>query len=281
MSFRYVSNNGDALEFGPDSPYWADEDAFRTYEVSPSLVRNAVTRFTRDAATYTVPITISAATEAEGAALLERLQQAFEHDVRAMRPGRIEVGDHYARGYVTAFELSCDDSLGLWEVELEAKVMLPSPTWVMERSRSFDPGDGGEVSGGLNYPYDFPFDFVSGVAHRRITNPLTWACPVRIVIYGEAHNPYVYIGDNRYEVDVDVPAGGSLTIDAMDKGQILLRDQWGNATNVFDRRIDGAAGSGTYVFEPIPAGVSEVSWDGSFPFEVTLCGERSWVPCTT
>ena len=63
MSFRYVSNNGDVIEFGGDSPYYADADAFREYEVDYSMVRNTVTRFTNDPAKVTFPITISAKTQ--------------------------------------------------------------------------------------------------------------------------------------------------------------------------------------------------------------------------
>lgn len=281
MSFRYVSNNGDTIEFGGDSAFYADSDAFRNYDTDYTLVHNAVARFNREAATHALPITIFADTETQGAALLDRLQQAFDHDVRAHKAGRFEIDEYYAHAYVPTFEFSCGDSHGLYEIEVDAKVLLPNPVWILESRKSFNPSDGGDTSRGLNYPYNFPFNFKAGVSIRQITNPLSWPCAVRIVIYGEAHNPYIYIGDNRYEVDVDVPDGGTLTIDGLDKSQIVLRDQYGNATNVFDRRISGAQGSGTYVFEPIPSGVNAVTWDGSFPFDVVLCGERSWAPCTT
>lgn len=281
MIFQYVSNNGDTIPFGGDSPYYADSDAFRSYKVDYDLVRNAVTRFTHEAAGFAFPITISAATEAEGAALLDRLQQAFEHDVRMNTAGRVEIGDYYARAFATSFVLSCDDSLGLYEIEVEAKILLPYPMWVLESSKSFNPSDGGATSRGLNYPYNFPFNFNSGITSRQITNPLSWPCAVKIVIYGEAHNPYVYIGDNRYEIDVDVPEGGLLVIDALDKSKIELRDQYGNVENVFNKRISGTPGSGTYIFEPIPSGVNPITWDGSFSFDVILCGERSFIPCTT
>lgn len=281
MSFRYVSNNGDAIEFGGDSAFYADSDAFRTYDTDYTLVHNAVARFNREAASHELPITIFADTETQGAALLDRLQQAFDHDVRAHKAGRFEIDEYYAHAYVPTFTFACGDSHGLYEIEVKAKVLFPNPVWILESRKSFNPSDGGDTSRGLNYPYNFPFNFKAGVSIRQITNPLSWPCAVRIVIYGEAHNPYIYIGDNRYEVDVDVPDGGTLTIDGLDKSQIVLRDQYGNATNVFDRRISGAQGSGTYVFEPIPSGVNAVTWDGSFPFDVVLCGERSWAPCTT
>ena len=51
--------------------------------------------------------------------------------------------------------------------------------------------------------------------------------------------------------------------------------------NVFNKRISGTPGSGTYIFEPIPSGVNPITWDGSFSFDVILCGERSFIPCMT
>lgn len=280
MTFRYVSNNGDTIEFGIGSPYYADADALRKYEVDYDMVRNAVTRFNHEAASIALAISISAGTQDEGAQLLDRLQQAFDHDVRSNKAGRLEIDEYYTHAFITTFGFSCDDSLGLWETEVDAKVLLPNPVWILESTRKFNPTDGNAERRGLNYPHNFPFNFCGGVATRRIVNPLSWECPVRIVIYGEAHNPYVYIGDNRYEVDVDVPAGGLLIIDCLDKSKIELRDQYGNSTNVFDKRISGVKGSGTYIFEPIPSGENAVTWDGSFPFDVTLCGERSWAPCS-
>ena len=281
MSFRYVSNNGDTIDFGLESPYFADADALRSYDVGYNMVRNAVTRFNHEPASISLPISISARSEAEGAALLDRLQQAFDHDVRDSRAGRFEVDDYYTKAFVTTFEFSCDESLGLYEIELETKVLLPNPVWVLESKRSFNPSQDDREMRGLNYPYNFPFNFCSGVLTRNIVNPLSWPCAVRIIIYGVAHNPYIYIGGNRYEVDVDVPEGGLLVIDGLDKSRIELRDQYGKSENVFNRRISGTQGSGTYIFEPIPSGVQTVTWDGSFAFDVYLCGERSWLPCTT
>lgn len=280
MSFRYVSNNGDTIDFGLKSPYFADADALRSYQMDYSMVRNTVTRFSHDPASVPLPITISADTESQGSALLDRLQQAFEHDVRANEPGRFEFGDYYTQAFVVTFEFLCDDSLGLFEIELATKVLFPNPVWILESKRSFNPSTQDKSMRGLNYPHNFPFNFCSGVLSRRLVNPLSWPCPVKIIVYGAAKNPYIYIGDNRYEVDVDVAEGGLLIIDGLDKSKIELRDQYGNTSNVFNRRISGTQGSGTYIYEPIPRGESIVTWDGSFAFDVILCGERSLLPCT-
>lgn len=280
MTFRYVSNNGDTIEFSKTSPFWADADQLRQYEIKYSLVRNTVTRFDREAAELSLPITISAPNQMQGAKLLDRLQQAFEHDIRANKAGRLEVDGYYSNAFITTFGLQCESSLGLYEIELETNVLLPNPVWIYEQKHEFNVARGDGDGQGLNYPHNYPFNFYSGISANIIKNSFSWPCPVRIIIYGAATNPYIHIGNNRYEIKTDVPQGATLTIDGFDKSKIVLKDKYGGVENVFSKRLPGAQGSGTYIFESIPPGVNQVVWDGSFSFDVVLLSERSWVPCT-
>lgn len=281
MSFYYEGSDGKRIELGGESPYFADPDALRNYEVDYSLIQNKVTRFTHDARKVDLPITITADTEEAGAALMEELVLAFERDIRNNAPGRFWIDDYWTQAFVQTLEFDCDGSHGLWEIELATKALLPEPVWVLERKREFSTKKDDDDRRGMNYPHNFPFNFCSGTGTGTITNSLAWPCDVRIVIYGAATNPYIYIGENRYEVDVEVPEGGTLTIDGLDKSQIVLRDSRGHAENVFHRRLQGTQGSGTYIFEQVPSGSQAVTWDGSFDFDVYLLGERSWPPCST
>lgn len=279
VTFRYESNGNDVIELDGSSSYFADADALRSYEVAYDMVKNAVTRFKRDAATFELPITISAETPDEGARLLDRMQLAFDHDVRLGKPGRIVLDGYYAQAFVTTFGLSCEEMHGLFEITTRATVLLPDPVWINERTVEFNIDPGSDAVNGLNYPHDYPYDYAGGVYVSKLVNLLSWPCAVRIVIYGPASNPYVHIGGNRYEVDVEVPDGGMLVIDGLDKSKIELRDQYGRAENVFSKRIPGIPGSGTYIFEEVPPGHHAITWDGTFRLDVTLLGERSWVPC--
>lgn len=279
VTFRYVSNSNETIELDGSGPYFADADILRSYEVAYDMVRNAVTRFKREPATFELPITVSAQTPEEGARLIERLQLAFDHDVRLGKPGRIVLDGHYAHAFVTTFGLSGEDMHWLFEVRVNATVLVPDPVWISDETLEFNIDPGSDAVNGLNYAHDFAFDYAGGVYASELENPLSWPCPARIVVYGPASNPYVYIGDNRYEIDVDVPEGGKLVIDGLDKSKIELFDRYGRAENVFSKRIAGAPGSGTYIFEEVPPGRHAITWDGTFHLDVTLLGERSWVPC--
>lgn len=279
VTFRYESNGKEIIELDGSGPYFADADVLRGYEVAYDMVKNAVTRFRRDAASFELPITISAKSPQEGAELLDRMQLAFDHDVRLGKPGRLILDGYYTHTFITAFALSREDMHDLFEIVVQANVLVPDPVWISEMTLEFNIDPGSDTVNGFDYAHDYSYDYTGGVYASKLENPLSWPCAARIVIYGPASNPCVYIGSNRYEVDVEVPDGGMLVIDGLDKSKIDLFDRYGRPENVFSSRIPGAPGSGTYIFEEVPPGYNAITWDGSFRLDVTLLGERSWVPC--
>ena len=281
VTFRYVSNGNDVIELDGSGPYFADADTIRGYEVAYDMVKNAVTRFKREAATFELPITISAQTQQDGAQLLDRLQLALDYDVRLGKPGKLVLDGFYSHAYITAFAISTEDMHGLFEITVQTSVLVPNPVWISEKTLEFNIDPGSNAVNGFDYAYDYPHDYTGGVYASELENQLSWPCAARIVVYGPASNPCVFIGDNRYEVDVDVPEGGMLIIDGLDKSKIELLDRYGRSENVFSMRIAGVPGSGTYIFEEVPPGRHVITWDGTFRLDVTLLGERSWVPCLT
>lgn len=130
----------------------------------------------------------------------------------------------------------------------------------------------------LDYPHNYPYDYQKTSSTESITPSVLTPSDVRLVIYGPAVNPYVIVGDNRYQVNVTVPAGGYLTVDGRDKS-ILLTLADGTVQNVFSSGVrGGGAGGGSYIFEQIPAGESEVTYDGSFGFDLGWYEEEGEPP---
>ena len=119
----------------------------------------------------------------------------------------------------------------------------------------------------LDYPHDYPHDYMRTSYAESITPSVLTPSNVHFVIFGPAVNPYVIVGDNTYQVNVTVPAGGYLTVDGRDKTIVLtLAD--GTIQNVFSAGVRGSGqGGGNYVFEPVAPGEQSVSWDGSFGFD--------------
>ncbi|OZG57869.1 hypothetical protein BTIS_1110 [Bifidobacterium tissieri] len=139
------------------------------------------------------------------------------------------------------------------------------------------------TSGGaadLDLPTDMPFDLAGGAKIDTLVNTSLLPRPWRMTIFGPATNPSIVIGGNTHQIDVTIPAGGYLLIDAIDnEKQVLLVDQNGNRANVLDKARRGTGqGSGEYIFERIPAGTSALSWSNSFGFDLTVVEERSVPP---
>ena len=130
----------------------------------------------------------------------------------------------------------------------------------------------------LDYSYDYEFDYSKRAIIASVTPSVLTPSAVYLVVYGPAINPYVIVGDNTYQVNVTVPAGGYLTVDGRDKTIVLtLAD--GTVQNVFSSGVrGGGAGGGSYIFEKIPAGTSEVTYDGSFGFDLGWYEEEGEPP---
>lgn len=130
----------------------------------------------------------------------------------------------------------------------------------------------------LDYPHDYPYDYSKSSATDSITPSVLTPSDVRLVVYGAAVNPYIIVGGNRYQVNVSVPAGGYLVVDGREK-TIMLTLADGTVQNVFSSGVRGdGAGGGSYIFERIPAGTSEVTYDGSFGFDLGWYEEEGEPP---
>ena len=162
-----------------------------------------------------------------------------------------------------------------------------SYTWVLlgtsTSSTAYNPSafamlvEGTELSF-LDYPHDYEYDYQKASSTEDVTPSVLTPSDVRLVIYGPAVNPYVIVGGNRYQVNVTVPSGGYLVVDGRDKTiNMTLAD--GTVQNVFSSGVrGGGSGGGTYIFEKIPAGTSEVTYDGSFGFDLGWYEEEGEPP---
>ena len=130
----------------------------------------------------------------------------------------------------------------------------------------------------LDYPHNYPHDYQKTSSTADVTPSVLTPSDVYLAVFGPAVNPYVIVGGNRYQVNVTVPAGGYLIVDGRDKTiQLTLAD--GTVQNVFSSGVrGGGAGGGSYIFERVPAGTSEVTYDGSFGFDLGWYEEEGEPP---
>ena len=127
-------------------------------------------------------------------------------------------------------------------------------------------------SGYLDYEYDFLHDYKGKTAGEgRITNDTAVPCRMKIMVYGPAVNPKIWIGEHYYSVLCTLDEGDTLTIDQVNETVIRETGELGHRKkiNEFNNRSKEES-----VFTPAPIGQSSVNWSGSFYFEITMYKER-------
>lgn len=214
---------------------------------------------------------------------LDRMLDKCDRDAREETPGRLSYGEWYIDCYV--IEGDCNELGG--NAVYELTFAAPDPAWKRDVLHRFFPASGSAaVELGVDYPHDYPHDYGAKATGETLAIDTVGECDLRIVIYGPAVSPYVRIGGNVYQVDVTVPDGGLLTIDSARKASmagdaVVLRDRFGNATDVFNKRRRGYEGSGNYIFQRIAPGEDiGVSWPQSFGFDLHVIERRGRLPWT-
>lgn len=268
-SLKYKNHMGEVIDFGQSGIYVSSND-LHDYSWTVTQKNDRISAFKRSVATRTLPVVIFCQTAEDGVAARNRLLEVAEKDVLAKKPGRIIVGDYYFSCYVTGSKKS---NYLATRRRMEAKLTLVSdaPYWARESEFSFDTGtDSGSAAVGENYALlDYPFDFAGTNQLSTFVNPNFVGSNFRLIVYGEAVNPTVYIGGHKYQVSCTVGANEYLTIDSVAK-TIIVTQVDGTVVNHFkDRSRD------SYIFEKIPSGKVDVSWDGTLRMTLVLLEERS------
>ena len=200
----------------------------------------------------------------------DALVSALARDAGATVPGTITLLGWSQRCLVPEIEVS---KVYKGHVKLSLTMLLLDGWWWREKGRYFPRGTS---SGGIDLPTDPPHDYGHESGRAVITNAADVAAPLCITYWGPCVNPYVLIGDNRHQVNVEVRTGSTLVLDALGpRKAVTLEDVSGSRTNVFSATVreDGAQ-----AFDSLPAGDSEITWSGAFAFRVDWRERRAAPP---
>ena len=206
----------------------------------------------------------------------DALRRYADADMQGGTPGTIRVDGWFQRCFVVASEV---DGIGGDFFAAKLTLVLLDGVWRRGTTTAFVPVRGSADYGFLDLPYDLPYDLGVTPPLRYAVNPGYSGSPARFVVYGPAVNPSVRLAGNLYQVDVAVPDGGYMDIDPL-RRTVTVVGADGTTVDAFSKAHRGSgAGSGEYIFERVPAGTSEISWDNSFGFDLTLYeeeGEPAW-----
>lgn len=242
----------------------------RDYTWKYESINNKISRFYRSVTDRKLPLIIACNSAEEGITVKNRLVDLADADIEAKLAGRVYIGDWYTNGFVTKSSKS-DYLIDKRVCKINLTLTSDDPSWYRDRKYIFVAGEDNETtnSGGIDYPYDYAYDYTVSAVGRTITCNTVSSNGFRLLIYGEITNPSITIGGNVYSVNCTVGAKETLLIDSISK-TITLTTAKGQKVNYFDKR-----GRDNYIFEPIPAGQSLVSYAGTFSFDLTVVEKRS------
>lgn len=265
---KYKNHMNEVFDFGKNGIFVNMND-LHDYEWSVTKRGNRISAFDYTVSKRKLPVVIVCKTEEEGLAARNKLMEITEKDVLAMQHGKIIIGDYYFKCFVTKSQKS-DYLTNKRYMQAELTLTTDFPYWVKETTFTFGKLDGNSDSGQmLDFSFDYPHDYFSTIGHEQINNTGFVGSNFRMIIYGACTNPVVYINGHKYQVNCGVASGEYLTIDSVAKTIILVKND-GTTVNHFKNRSRDS-----YVFEKIPAGSNNLSWDGNFGVDVIMMEERS------
>lgn len=264
----YKNHFNEVFEFGKNGIY-VDMNDLHDYEWTVTKKNNKISSLDRTISKRTLPVIIICKTEEEGIAARNKLFEIVEKDALSMQHGQIIIGDYYFRCFVTKAQKS-EYLTSKRYMKVKLTLTTDFPFWVKESTFVFRKR-GGTLNGGqnLDFKFDYPFDFFSGMDRQDFFNTGFAGTNFRMIIYGACSNPVVYVNGHGYQVNCDVAVGEYLTIDSVSK-TITLTAIDGSKTNKFNLR-----NRDSYVFEKIKPGSNTVTWEGDFGVDITLLEERS------
>lgn len=188
--------------------------------------------------------------------------------------------DTYGKLYVNGAYLRCkvlksakEGWKGYVYSEVEITFQAPELVWVVEATRQFLPQLEETAASGIDFQYDYPFDFAGEKEESQHGMLITsFQASTRMIIYGPCVNPKILINDYPYEFFVTLESREYLIIDSQRR---TIRRYLTNGTvqNLFNQRAQKQT-----VFERIPSGLLNINWSGDYGFDLTLFLNRREPP---
>ena len=134
---------------------------------------------------------------------MEQLYRIIAVDAENDTYGKLYVNGAYLRwkGYVYS--------------EVEITFQAPELVWVVEATRQFFPQLEETAASGIDFQYDYPFDFAGekrGIAAWNVDHIIP--SEYRMIVYGPCVNPKILINDYPYEFFVTLESREYLIIDS-------------------------------------------------------------------
>ena len=210
-------------------------------------------------------------------ATMDALRRAADADMMARKPGTFLAQDEWRqRGYVVPSSI---ESVSYDRIHAKVAIVLLDGAWwrLVKKSMVPDSSTGGDYPY-LDYGFDYGYDFMRTANSKTVEPSVLTPSPVYLVVNGGVVDPEIELAGNTYKLAMTIEAGAYVTVDGRDKTIVYTRADT-STENVFANGVRGSGqGGGSYIFEPVPAGVNTCAWNGEFSFEIGWYEEEGEPP---
>ncbi len=274
---RYINHLGVSVELNAEGVR-LNTGELNDWELQPTTMNGRISGFTRETTEKQVAGIVFKHDSAPALAKLDEMYEvaivdADEEGLDEPNYGRLVVDDWYVLCWMR--KMTKDRTYLRDAADFCMTLVSDIPLWTREEPQTFIAERDGS---GLDYPHDYPYDYSASWFAGTVHNASPRRCPVRISVAGPTKKWHVRIADNVYSVDRELDVDEMLVIDGRDE-TIVHIDSLGNETNAFgDKAGIYMDGSGSFVFEAVPPGDSEIEWDGVDRVEVLVYEQRDQRP---
>ncbi len=239
------------------------------YDVTEKKEKNAaiIDRLYRTTKKIKTTISVYADSKDEYETLMNDFEKITEVDILTGQNGKLWVNDYYLDCIIVASQPK-DYEETFYTIDNDITIFSGHPFWVKETGYSYDMSDI-KSSNNKKYPYKYPYRYANGFTKGYIINEHFTESNFMMIIYGPATNPQVNIGGKKYVVNIVLEEGERLEIDTGAETVTKIM-RYGERINAFHNREKKKT-----FFNGIQPGRNEVTWSGTFPFDLILYEERS------
>lgn len=271
MEIYYINSEGQRINLtGENYKLMATNELFDynwQYATKGSAMPE-ISSFSKKIVEKTLSIGISAKSKEEYYALISKLLSIIDRDIYYTTPGRLYVNDTYLRCYFTGSSKP-KRYANTQRTVVDFTILCEKNEWVEERKNEFGVAENVDLDAGLDYKYDYRFDFTNTIESRLLQNTGYVESDMIMTIYGPCDVPKVTIGTNVYKVNTSLISGEYLEINTETRS-IYKTMNSGTKVNLFDDRDRE-----NNIFSKVPEGNNMVARNGAFRFDITLLIKRS------
>ncbi len=273
---KYVAIDGSELNFGIDGNLYFG-DGLRKHSYSYVAPYGRLLGFkNEDIVEYQANIYVSNK-NSNSTKLKNEIFETFEKDI--IFKNNNPLTSKYGRLYINGYYLNCFiremSAIGYLKTSRTLRqtvsIITDFPNWIKEIEFFFT--DLEEASSGKKYPYSYPYSYATRAAKQKLQNfyimPVNFKMEISAKEGKIATNPYVIIGDQKYQFNINIQDDEKLIVDSMKKSiiHVLSNGEVSDVLYVRDKLSD--------IFKKIPIGESDVSISKNTNIKLTLLIERS------